>query len=86
MEILKKLASQYQEQIDRISPEDHEQWLAHPATKALMLGMEIDYFDLQTNWSNGQYENSDFEGMKALGQAFYIVYNRHAIHTMVGGE
>ena len=86
MEILKKLTSQYQEQLDKLSVEDHEQWMAHPATKALMLGMEIDYFDLQTNWANGQYESNDLEGMKALGQSQYIVWNRHAIHQMKGGE
>jgi hypothetical protein len=86
MEILKKLQGKLQEQLDRVTPEDHEQWLNHPATKALLLGMEIDYFDLQSNWANGRYEGSEFDGMKALGQTQYIMWNRDAIHRMVDSQ
>jgi len=83
MEIETQLQSKLKAQLDKITVEDHEQWMAHPCTKAVLLGLENDYFDLQTSWASGRYATNEAEGHNALGQAQYIAYNREAIHSMV---
>ncbi len=86
MEILKKLQGKLQEQLDKLSPEDHEQWMAHSCTKALLAGMAVDTQDLMEQWGTGQFANSENENHNAIGQVLSLDYQVAAIHAMVSRD
>jgi hypothetical protein len=78
--IISKLESKQKDLLAGASKDDFSLWLSSPLTKAFLIQLEIDEYDLCQNWSLGRY--SDESQIKAQGQAHYIAALREAIPTM----
>ena len=86
MEILEKLSRKLQDIVNTITHEDHEQWMSHPCTRALLKGLEVDEQDLKDQWGAAQFSSDVRKDANAQGQIHYIEYHRQAIHSMIGAR
>lgn len=84
MDQIEKLESKQRSLLEKVSKDDHINWLSTPSTKAMFIQFDIDQQQLREMWSMGQYNET--EGWKAQGQAQYIMDLEQKIKEMLSDD
>ena len=84
MDQIEKLESKQRSLLEKVSKDDHINWLSMPSTKAMFIQFEIDQEQLRELWAAGQY--GDVENLKAQGQAYYILDLEQKIKEMLSDD